>query len=453
MYSGFKVDGFLIPNFYDTNNDKKLSANEISLFCDDNKLKYDDKTQKITAATGNNSEVELKLDSEKYSIENLKQRYPEDKYLIEESSSLITVFDKNTNNRILRISKTGASTLIDIYDENGKSIYCRNYDKNGTLLLYLKDNKCHCPIADNIYEAVSAKKAKIIPTADVNKLILNVMKITPANYLIISSNYEEEYGQTLIDAIDDEWGLEDNIKNKLIEHLKKCAAEVLTNNTNYSEKINCKIDEDFSQGGIGDCWFLAGIAAVKRSPKGQEILNNMIIDNKDGTYTVKFKGADEEYTVNACEIISKSNYVKGDLDVRILEIAAEKHFNILGIEGGTTATALELLLGTGDKWKNWGRTYLPKPSFEKIKELLSNPNIVMTASINPCSKLWGLIVKDIPEEADYKNDIATAHGYAIVGIDDENIHIQNPWHTNTVVKIPMDVFEEYWGNVQYTEIV
>ena len=82
MYSGFKVDGFLIPNFYDTNNDKKLSANEISLFCDDNKLKYDDKTQKITAATGNNSEVELKLDSEKYSIENLKQRYPEDKYLI-----------------------------------------------------------------------------------------------------------------------------------------------------------------------------------------------------------------------------------------------------------------------------------------------------------------------------------------------------------------------------------
>ena len=226
--------------------------------------------------------------------------------------------------------------------------------------------------------------------------------------------------------------------------MNKCAAETL--------EVNGKIDNDFDQGQIGDCWFLASIAAVRRSPKGQEILDSMITDNKDGTYTVKFKGANKEYVVEACEVLAKDNYASGDLDVRILEIAAEKH-RLLGIKyGGNPAGGLELLLGTGDKWKNLGRNYISKPSHEKIKELLNNPNVVMTCGIQPFSKLWGLIVKDIPEDADYKSDVATAHAYAIVGIDDENVHLQNPWHTSEDIKIPLDVFEEYWGSVHYTEI-
>lgn len=450
MSSGFKVDGFFIPNFYDTNKDKNLSVNEINIFCADNTLEYNEETQKITVATDDYSQNDLKLEPEKYSIENLKRRYPSDKYSINESCGSITVVDKNTDITLLRIIKDSNGTYIEMRDEKGRSVYFRNYDKNGTLLFYNKGNECHCPIADNIYEAVSAKKAKMIPTTDVKKLILNVMRITPVNYFIIIYHYERKYGQTLLDAINNEWGLEDNVKNKLLEHLNKCAAEVL-NSAKYG--VNCKIDGDFYQGDIGDCWFLSSIAAVKRSPKGQEILNNMITDNKDGTYTVKFKGADKEYTVNACEIFDKRIYASGDLDVRILEIAAEKHFNILGIEdGGNSATALELLLGTGDKWKNIGRAFSQKSSHEKIKELLSNPNIAMTASTDRFSKLWGLIVKDIPEEADYKSDVASAHCYAIVGIDDENIHIQNPWYTNRIIKIPLDVFEEYWDCVQYTEI-
>jgi len=449
---GFKISGFFIPKTYDTNSDKKLSASEINIFCADNSLKYDDKTQKITVAIDDYSQNDLKLEPKKYSIENLKQRYPSDKYRINERPGLITVVDKNTDITLLRITKDSHGTYIDMCDEEGRSVYFRNYDKNGTLLFYDdQNNNRHYPIAENIYKAVSTKKAKMIPTTDVNKLVLNVKRITSENIVSITDHYEEEYGQSLYEAIKNEWGLEDNIKNKLIEYLNKCAAEVMTNGC-YQEPVNCKIDGDFYQGKIGDCWFLASIAAVRRSPKGQEILNNMITDNKDGTYTVKFKGTDKEYTVNAYEVLSKKNYAKGDLDVRILEIAAEKH-RITGIKyGGNTAGGLELLLGTGDKWKNLGRNFVSKPTPEKIKKLLENPNVVMSCAINPYSKLWGLIVKDIPDEADYKSEVATAHGYAIVGIDDENIHIQNPWHTSKTIKIPLDVFEEYWGCVQYTEI-
>lgn len=451
MNVGFKISGFFIPKTYDTNSDKKLSASEINIFCADNSLKYDDKTKKITVAIDDYSQNALKLEPKKYSIENLKQRYPSDKYRINESPGLITVVDKNTNITLLQITKDSHGTYIDMYDEEGRSVYFRNYDKNGTLLFYNdQDNNRFCPIAENIYEAVSAKKAKIIPTTDVNKLILNVKRITSENIVSITDLYEEKYGQNIYEAIKNEWGLEDNIKNKLIEHLNKCAAEVMTNGC-HQEPVNCKIDSDFYQGQIGDCGFLASIAAVRRSPKGQAILNNMITDNKDGTYTVKFKGTDKEYTVNAYEVLSKKNFATGDLDVRVLEIAAEKH-RIIGIKYGVyPASGLELLLGTGDKWKNLGRNFVSKPTPEKIKKLLENPSVVMLCSTIPDS-IRGLIVKDIPDEADYKSEIETSHAYAIVGIDDENIHIQNPWDTSKTVKIPLDVFEEYWRCVEYTEI-
>lgn len=107
---------------------------------------------------------------------------------------------------------------------------------------------------------------------------------------------------------------------------------------------------------------------------------------------------------------------------------------------------------TGDKWKNVVRAYSSKPDPKEIKKLLNNKNIAMTASIDPLSKLWGYIVKDVPKDADYKEDVGTAHAYAVVDIDDNNIYLKNPWRTDKTIAIPLDIFNEYWGTVQYTEI-
>ena len=197
----FKIDGFFIPQKYDTNCDKNLSTDEINIFCRDNDLKYDAETQKISHAQGDYLEDDInnKLDPQKYSIESLKQRYPGDKYSIKEDDGLITVYDKNTNNMVIMITKGVGQTYIDMFDENDKRVYSRTYDKNGDF---------RCPIADNIYNAVSAKKGKVIPTTDVHKLVLNINKITPENIERIMNSYEYEYGQTLYDAIKNEWGLE-----------------------------------------------------------------------------------------------------------------------------------------------------------------------------------------------------------------------------------------------------
>ena len=70
MTEGFRIDGHFIPISYDTNNDRKLLSTELSIFCRDNDLKYDNKTNKIISAAGDYSDYdsENKLDDEKYEI-------------------------------------------------------------------------------------------------------------------------------------------------------------------------------------------------------------------------------------------------------------------------------------------------------------------------------------------------------------------------------------------------
>ena len=61
-------------------------------------------------------------------------------------------------------------------------------------------------------------------------------------------------------------------------------------------------------------------------------------------------------------------------------------------------------------------------------------------------------MNSVDDKEEYKDDIAVAHAYAITGIDDKNIYLINPWNTEKTVAIPLDVFEDYWADVQYTEI-
>ncbi|MCQ2739945.1 MAG: C2 family cysteine protease [bacterium] len=423
----------------------KISANEL-LKSIDSIYKTIDKSFEKTKANVHN-----KL------MKDIQKKYPNDKYSVniqynDKDYSEITITSKNNNDyTIYKIFENGN---YQIYTRIGDNEKAENYDKNGNMTSYSKlNNETHCweeghPLADAINGEITAKNKLGLPTTgkDLEKYI---KQINPKNIIQIFDAYKDTYGETLLDAINEEWGLDNKIKERLLKHLNKCCIE--SDYWKYN-KPNCKIDEDFYQGQIGDCWYLATISAIQRSPKGQEILNNMITDNKDGTYTVKFKGADKSYTVSALELMSKSKYAEGDFDVRILELAAKKHYFVRGINGGNPAKAYELLLGTGDKWKNIARNYSSKPSPQKIKELLNNKNIVMTATIHPFSKLWGMIAKSIPEDAEYKDDVATSHAYAVHDIDDKNIYLKNPWRTDQTIAIPLDIFEEYWGSVTYTEI-
>ena len=388
--------------------------------------------------------------------EKLKAKYPQDKYEMKTiSNNAIEIYDKKDNKFVMCCNIFANGSYTFTYMKNNQPYKAENYDSKGNFKNYSEafDRGDYIewvdgdPISDAIYKDVSAKTKIGLPTTG-KEIEKHIKQITPENVIEVFNHYKNRYGETLLEAIDGEWGMDGQVKTRIKNHLNKC---ILQSRYWQRFKPNAKLDKNFSQGQIGDCWFLASIAAVKRSPKGQKVLDNTIKDNGDGTYTVKFKGAKEAYTVSALEIMSKDDYAYGDLDVRILEIAANKH-SLISINGGNPADGLELLLGTGDRWINVVRNFSPKPNKEKIAELLKNPNIVITTAIAPWSKLFGLVMKSVDDKEEYKGDIATAHGYAIKGIDDKNIYLINPWYTEKTITIPLDVFEDYWANVQYTEI-
>ena len=72
---------------------------------------------------------------------------------------------------------------------------------------------------------------------------------------------------------------------------------------------------------------MASLESLSNNPKGRKIIKNSITDNKDGTYSVNFKGINKVYTFTKKEIQEKREseiYSRGDDDVLLLEMAFEK---------------------------------------------------------------------------------------------------------------------------------
>lgn len=63
--------------------------------------------------------------------------------------------------------------------------------------------------------------------------------------------------------------LNKNIKQKLIQHINKCAYEAMQGNKNSP---NCKIDKDFKQGDTGDCCFWQVLQLYNVHPRDKKFL-------------------------------------------------------------------------------------------------------------------------------------------------------------------------------------
>ncbi len=112
------------------------------------------------------------------------------------------------------------------------------------------------------------------------------------------------------------------------------------------------------QGAIGDCWLMGSIAAL--ADTAPELIQRMIKDNSNGTYTVTFPGqADTPYTVEAPTNLEMALFARGSKYgtwVPILEKAAAKAFeatkfynktdiDVSILHGGTAEEAFVLLTG------------------------------------------------------------------------------------------------------------
>ncbi len=190
-----------------------------------------------------------------------------------------------------------------------------------------------------------------------------------------------------------------------------------------SPKVSDINFQDLKQGSTGDCYFLAALSSLaQHSP--QKIID-MVKDNKDGTFTVKF--SDKSVTVKAPTDTELGLYAEGKAWVPVIEKAYSVYRNetiFLPKEnpydksgGGSMITGRGIKDLTGSNFDtDLLMTTSTNTTRTKLKSAVAN-NKMMTASIakNP----FGKNSLGLPD----------GHVYSIVGYDEktDKVKIRNPW--------------------------
>ncbi len=210
--------------------------------------------------------------------------------------------------------------------------------------------------------------------------------------------------------------------------------------------------DDVEQGAIGDCYFLAAIAAIAKSDPAS--LKKLIKDNGDGTVDVTLHVKKHFYsrkktphveTVSLNFPLDSSGtpaYAQlgnnKELWVMILEKAfAQYSGGYKKISGGYPGKAMETL--SGGKSKSY-LTFFRKEEkiIELIKDALDNNKAVTASS------------KHGNEKKATKAGIVTGHAYTVKSINKskKTITLYNPWGTKHVNDLPISDFKKFYRSFQ-----
>ena len=132
------------------------------------------------------------------------------------------------------------------------------------------------------------------------------------------------------------------MNDDLAEYLEQFSA----NRTISDGKIGA-----FRQGKMGDCWFLSALNNYISTEAGRKNIENRIENNGNGTYSVTFQNPfnltqKEVYTVSQDDLHEKyKDGATGDIDVRILEAAADQYLEKYTPEGQRNSTGEKMIVG------------------------------------------------------------------------------------------------------------
>ena len=472
------------------------------------------RTEKTQDSADSEQPFPNELNPNDYTVESLKKRYPSDKYLVQESSyEGLTVRDKETQNLVIKVHKDSQGTYITKYDKEGREESFANYDKNNQLRFYDVKGERHYPIVDKIYDDIYARNAMGLPTTgkDIDK---HIEMINPENVREVMSAYAKKSGgQGLIDAIMKEYGLPAQKRAELVSHITNAYIEYaeskgvytddirdrITQNINYErrkvgpmngknieenlelldvriskssytqEKIapNGKIDADFAQGDVGDCWLLGSIKAAANHPEASKMLDDLVSVDANGNVIVELKGPGKKYIITQEELYGSNELATGDMDVRAIEIAVNKYFhdeyehswdphksNDIG-EGGQSAMAFEVLFGKG------GKNYVDESIYGNIYDILFTVNnsliekikkgkAIAVASVTSVLKFTPL--KEGVDENGQSVSIHENHAYSVVDADDTYVYLVNPWDTSKVIKMTHEDFKDTFNSVDVLDM-
>lgn len=140
----------------------------------------------------------------------------------------------------------------------------------------------------------------------------------------------------------------------------------------------------------GDCWLLAQMNSISKTDWGKKALSEAITTDKDGNYTVNFKGIDKKITISKKEFEKaqkSSNYSSGDADAILYELAVEKHFKDTNLNKGTIRgndlageDSLQYML-TGKKGRQTDQTQVMEIVLKTMAEKPENNNNISATYI------------------------------------------------------------------------
>ena len=398
-----------------------------------------------------------KVDSEKEQNEINKLLEAKDIDIEKISKLSYKIINKISRNKEFPETGTQASEILN-----------NNYDENYFLTLrYEKKNKGH-----NFYEDLISNEgiSKSNRVKYLNKLVSGLQKFNNVNSV---NNYDLYYGFKV--AINEFLNAK-NKKEESIAQEKLLDIIECTNNrfpdeaSEVAEKVNGKIDKDFSQGNTGDCWLLAAIKSISLKEKGQKVLTNSIKVDKNGNVTVTLKGGHKSYKFTQKEIAARTDLSQGDMDVRAIEMAVDQYIKDMGygdltnykfsINGNHETFAYKLLLGTFDTYAleekrkqenmmNINQFY----SGEVNKIKFDNKKI---DSFNDKNKIFCVSTHTMKKDVKLSSDsdssaiLTCNHAYSVVKSDKKFVYLINPWDSSKTFKITREQFIKFFDNCHET---
>lgn len=235
---------------------------------------------------------------------------------------------------------------------------------------------------------------------------------------------------------------------------------------------------DIRQGKLANCYFCAAVSAVAHT--NPEVIEDMMKDNGDGTYTVTFNV--ETYN-NSGRYTQKSVTVDSDLYVRseggrpvyaaankdyndqekmelwfpILEKAYAKlnsnSYDKIG-NGGNAGKIMRTLMGTTSRYDTLSESNMDS-IFEKLKQAQADGRPVSASTYG----------KDAPEAERYPGSkLYPWHAYTVMGVEEKDgkkfVQLRNPWgntepgydgEDDGVFALELDKFAHFYKGVYITQ--
>lgn len=201
----------------------------------------------------------------------------------------------------------------------------------------------------------------------------------------------------------------------------------------YPEKGEISSD-DIEQGGLGDCWWLAGFGSV--ADADPDAIRDMIKPNSNGTYTVEFPDG-ESVTVTPDVVLGENGspeFADPGSDAvmwpAILEKAyAEKEGSFGEIEGGRASDAMEIVTGNDSEEHEPGDV-----SESQLNEWATgDPKTAVSVATKH---------EDDADGERYKDDtLVPGHAYIVKGAKEGKVTLYNPWGQE--VTVTTDEFQSH----------